>query len=1104
MDANNIWFDDQVLDAQMWIHRGVDGNFLETDPAFSFSDFPNFTPNHQWAEQLSATSSISPDTALFNPLLFNPGDNGLSIPSNTAFSEQLPIHDGFYLDVDADATKVTDADDWEKFCHSMTSINDGSQWGSPAGSSPIPTSSASCSTSFSLSSAFSASEISGSSSSAMGSSPGAAYRRFSDDSENCEPAVDQRMYELSEGEVATALGWEWTKSDTVWLEDDVSSEITHFPAGFRVSSRTKIFHLERVTGLPSQIPITVEATAFLIDLTNIPNFGDETVDAILKDQDPHSWGGSTGSRSSVDAQISAILFGCDKQKSIDCRRCRPKCGGCYACESLAPEFLNIQRRGLDPHSRESLVQAQLRTRETQDNTRVGQALAWLSSIRDWKCPAIDESTDPKTTCKGGHAVLKKVEQRVRNKNFILLCSNRDMFNSTPGHRNLLIPDHIDQDLIVRAMTGEKIVEDEDQEDQCCRISSARQGKKGKMECPFNHVKEGRPFAAKVIHLTCEANLTIFIPHEDKYPELARMCIVVPDHKKPHRHPVPPPTKVTRAVAEKYRECVRKYGVGATVGKIEKALSTKEILGTSPSLFHPALLNRDTKQKLINQVKDEGGSEALQEAQTVATYVAKQQARLPDERYIQSIYQRDGKTMIFGLRKGIVKHIHSIRSLDCDTTFKPVKGKTNMYEINGWLMSVNESVTLGRVWMDTHDRPAFKFVWEELQRLVKRLTNKSFGFVALHQRGTILGANGDMEAAAVLGLADAMLPTIDIADVAAKVQSAADLLKFILRICFSHLKRGLPELPHLSHEDHQRICNFMYLESPAAVEEFKAWIVTVPDPDGTLMGWWAHKLMHEWILPGCIQCLSDIDKDRWHIMEATTNLGETQHKANNAATDIQMGIVESFIKYEAYDKRREAEIELMLKTGNVRNPRNDVVHRYDSRNKRGERAAEKTRHAYADDEEVQDAKQGLADAQARLKLAQAEHKSNSSGRVRVSRPRKRKLASDSDQPDEPTELSERAAFGDDNGSGINIAYQFVSALTSPDFLTAGPSTVSESQTTTSAQPPQKRLKLGPLKGWGVQRDGVAMSATDYAKNHWDEFQEEYPEYAKVVLSADSNE
>ncbi|KAJ7880683.1 hypothetical protein B0H13DRAFT_1891683 [Mycena leptocephala] len=615
----------QALEAQIFLDIG-DENFEftaewapttphDSAPAFSFDGFP-FASNHQWADQLPATSSITPGTASFDStLLFNLQEDSLAIPSSMGFSEQLPFWDGFDLGADA-KTGVTNAcDDWDKFCAVVTSMNGG------CSSSQMPDEPASRATPYSLPLDFNVAELLAPStipSNAMESSLDPPFLRFPDDSENCEPSVDLSMYEVSESEVATAMGWEWTKSDTVWLENDVSSEITHFPEGFWVSSRTKIFHLERVTGLPSQIPITVEPTGFLINLTDIPNLGNETVDANIERSsrtfrlsicnDPRSWGGSTGSRSSVDAQVSSILFGCGKQKPIDCRRSRPQCRGCYACESLAPEFLNTQRRGLDPRSRESLVQAQLRTRERQENTRVGQVLAYLSSIRDWKCPAVD-SSDPKKTCKGGHAVLKKLEKRLRNKDFILLCSNRDMFDSTVGHRNLVIPDHIDQDLLVRAMTGEKIVEDEDQQDQCCRISSARQAKKGKMQCPFNHIKEGRPFAAGVVHLSCEANLTVFIPHEDKYPELARMCIVVPDHEKPHRHPVPPPTKVTHAVAEKYKECVRKYGLGATVGKVEKALSTKEILGTTPSLYHPALLNRDTKQKLINQVKDEGGSDA---------------------------------------------------------------------------------------------------------------------------------------------------------------------------------------------------------------------------------------------------------------------------------------------------------------------------------------------------------------------------------------------------------------------------------------------------------------------------------------------------------------
>ncbi|KAJ7239101.1 hypothetical protein C8J57DRAFT_1565429 [Mycena rebaudengoi] len=217
-------------------------------------------------------------------------------------------------------------------------------------------------------------------SSEMESSPDSSCPRFSDGSENCEPAIDLSTYELSEGEVATANGMRMDEIRYSLAGGQCLFRNHTLPAGFWVYTRTKIFHLERVTGLPSQFPITVEPTGFLINLTGIPNLGNETVDAILKDEVCLSLKDMQGSRSVVDAQVSAILFGCNKPKSIDCRRSRPKCRGCYACESLAPEFLNIQRRGLDPHSRESLVQAQLRTREREDNTRVGQVLAYALSF----------------------------------------------------------------------------------------------------------------------------------------------------------------------------------------------------------------------------------------------------------------------------------------------------------------------------------------------------------------------------------------------------------------------------------------------------------------------------------------------------------------------------------------------------------------------------------------------------------------------------------------------------------------------------------------------------------------------------------------------------
>jgi hypothetical protein len=50
------------------------------------------------------------------------------------------------------------------------------------------------------------------------------------------------------------------------------------------------------------------------------------------------------------------------------------------------------------------------------------------------------------------------------------------------------------------------------------------------------------------------------------------------------------------------------------------------------------------------------------------------------------------------------------------------------------------------------------------------------------------------------------------------------------------------------------------------------------------GWWEHK-EHGWLLPNVIQCLSDIDPDVRHVMEATKNLGEAQHAANNAQQEL---------------------------------------------------------------------------------------------------------------------------------------------------------------------------------------------------------------------------
>ncbi|KAJ7271783.1 hypothetical protein C8J57DRAFT_1319647 [Mycena rebaudengoi] len=121
-----------------------------------------------------------------------------------------------------------------------------------------------------------------------------------------------------------------------------------------------------------------------------------------------------------------------------------------------------------------------------------------------------------------------------------------------------------------------------------------------------------------------------------------------------------------------------------------------------------------------------------------------------------------------------------------------------------------------------------------------------------------------------------------------------------------------------------------------------------------------------------------------------------------------------------------------------------------------------------DEEVQAAEQAVADAQARLKQIRAESKSNSSGRVRAPHSRKR-------QPTKSIPLNASSPAG--NRTVEN------------ELMPASTSTTSEPPTRpVRKHVPPKRLKLGPLKGWGVERDGVSMSVVEYAQKHWSEFRE----------------
>ncbi|KAJ7874097.1 hypothetical protein B0H13DRAFT_1894717 [Mycena leptocephala] len=99
--------------------------------------------------------------------------------------------------------------------------------------------------------------------------------------------------------------------------------------------------------------------------------------------------------------------------------------------------------------------------------------------------------------------------------------------------------------------------------------------------------------------------------------------------------------------------------------------------------------------------------------------------------------------------------------------------------------------------------------------------------------------------------------------------------------------------------------------------------------------------------------------------------------------------------------------------------------------------------------------------AHLKLKRAESKGNSSGRVRAPR----------FQKSHATELDANGTK-DCHRKSSTQAPSNVSTSASAGDVTVADKTIRDAP-----------LNLGPLKGWGIEKDGISMSAVEYAQNVW---------------------
>ncbi|KAJ7697071.1 hypothetical protein B0H16DRAFT_1484868, partial [Mycena metata] len=607
---------------------------------------------------------------------------------------------------------------------------------------------------------------------------------------------------------------DWHPSDTVWLDDGVSPEYVQFPQGLKLTSQKAIFRLERVTGIPSELPHFEIATAFIL--------------SIPKGDFPKNMTPDNAFRNLGGGPRWTLVFPASSSGEIPMRGLRHverllNVGVSMSVPLLTRLFVNTPRRVLDPELMEKLVQATLRQREQQDDTLVGQVLGFIRAIKKVYCRGVRPDV----------SAVRRLFERTNGKVHGLRCTeaHTPLAPASSHSSNAIL---VDEALFLKASAGERIVEEADDAQLCAAVVSVRNMSGTITDCDVLvtlfqisiTLRMVGPFTAKLELVRCGARITFFCPYEEtygdekKYGDLVRTMIAFPDPGHCHSHPTALGTKCPSTAREKYKEAARRFGPGGTVTKIENAASTKLIFGTAtPGEYNSSLLNTALKNRLLREVR------------TLASYVAQQQAISdPDKRYLHSIMWRDGKRIIFGARAALLRRIHQLRALDVDTTYKPVKGKLQVFVISGWLASQNRALTVMRVWMEVHDEPSFKLAWTEIFRLVLLLTGQPLRFKRVHRGGKILGLLSDMEAAPLLGFASALWEEMTL-EYRVKIGDVESVLLFVLRICGVHFNRGIADLKHLSEETRSRMQQLRHLRSPAELAEFAAWLGEIDDPTG---------------------------------------------------------------------------------------------------------------------------------------------------------------------------------------------------------------------------------------------------------------------------------
>ncbi|KAK6991613.1 hypothetical protein R3P38DRAFT_2659983 [Favolaschia claudopus] len=317
----------------------------------------------------------------------------------------------------------------------------------------------------------------------------------------------------------------------------------------------------------------------------------------------------------------------------------------------------------------------------------------------------------------------------------------------------------------------------------------------------------------------------------------------------------------------------------------------------------------------------------------------------DQRYIHCCRAvNDGGVIIITGVPFLIKLLDDpgVRAFDDDTTFKRVEGEMNEWELALFFKAVERAVTAIRAYINRASADFYEILFDELQRVKELITGKVLGMKRFVPGGNLLVMNADMEAAQVIGIARSVMKT-NIPEYSGIPNdiTPAEAAKYFVKICYRHTKEAIHDFKSLvTPEQYNRLMNFMYIDSKERLEEFSRFVNDLGIKK--IQDWWAHKEIHDWIIPCLVKAFSNIYPDDWDTTPATTNTGETQHHWTNAMTGKKLSLVEAIERLISTDAWQRIGGAAALKQGILTNTHNGEYERLSRNSQRQAKAAQKVR------------------------------------------------------------------------------------------------------------------------------------------------------------------